>query len=165
MTLSIGGLIKTTGAILVFLGANLFSFGIARRAYVVREAIIHRQYVPSEIQPPSRSVRPTLKVQRKERTLHATERAPVLKKPSIVFSVEPQYSKEAEAAHFSGKVHVSLTVDKDGRAQDIMVLDSPGLGLDAKILEALEKWRFQPGTRNGVPIPITATIEVNFHHS
>jgi hypothetical protein len=27
---------------------------------------------------------------------------------------------------------------------------------------AVSRWRFEPGQRNGVPVPVAATIEVNF---
>ena len=37
-----------------------------------------------------------------------------------------------------------------------------GLGLDEKAMEALNRWRFEPGMRNGAPVTVAATVEVNF---
>jgi outer membrane biosynthesis protein TonB len=35
-------------------------------------------------------------------------------------------------------------------------------GLDKKAAEAIEKWTFQPGQKDGKPVAVAATIEVNF---
>jgi outer membrane biosynthesis protein TonB len=37
-----------------------------------------------------------------------------------------------------------------------------GLGLDEKAIEAVAKWRFRPGMKRGVPVPVYANVEVNF---
>jgi len=42
------------------------------------------------------------------------------------------------------------------------VIRTLGLGLDEKAIEAVLKWRFRPGQLNGKPVPVQATIEVNF---
>ena len=36
------------------------------------------------------------------------------------------------------------------------------MGLDEKAIEAVERWRFRPGTSNGVPVRVRAQIEVSF---
>ncbi len=48
------------------------------------------------------------------------------------------------------------------RRRDIRVVRSLGLGLDEKAIEAVTKWKFRPGYRNGQPVSVLATIEVNF---
>jgi len=42
------------------------------------------------------------------------------------------------------------------------IVKSLGLGLDEKALEALAQWKFTPGSKDGVPVTVEATIEVNF---
>jgi TonB family protein len=42
------------------------------------------------------------------------------------------------------------------------VTRSLGLGLDQKALEAVAKWRFKPGMKDGKPVPVIATVQVNF---
>jgi TonB family protein len=34
--------------------------------------------------------------------------------------------------------------------------------LDQKAIEAVSTWQFKPGARNGVPVTVQATVEVNF---
>jgi TonB family protein len=57
---------------------------------------------------------------------------------------------------------LSIVVDTEGRARNIHVVKSLGMGLDEKAIEAVERWRFKPGLRNGQAVNVQATIEVNF---
>jgi len=82
--------------------------------------------------------------------------------PAVLSKVEPEYSEEARKAKWQGTVVLSLVVDDQGRPQNLKVLRSLGLGLDQKAIEAVEKWRFKPGMKDGKPVPVMATIEVNF---
>ncbi|MFN7925111.1 MAG: energy transducer TonB [Bryobacteraceae bacterium] len=82
--------------------------------------------------------------------------------PRLVFSVEPEYSEEARKSKFQGTVVLSIVVDPSGVARDIRVIGAAGLGLDEKAVEAVRRWRFRPGTRNGQPVPVLSRIEVNF---
>jgi hypothetical protein len=29
-------------------------------------------------------------------------------------------------------------------------------------MDAIARWRFRPGTKNGIAVPVAATVEVNF---
>jgi TonB family protein len=82
--------------------------------------------------------------------------------PSVLSKVEPGYSEEARKAKWQGTVVLSLVVDEQGRPRNLKVLRSLGLGLDQKAIEAVGKWRFNPGMKDGKPVPVMATIEVNF---
>jgi TonB family protein len=82
--------------------------------------------------------------------------------PELVSKVEPEYSEEARKAKYSGSVLLSIVVNTDGKAEDIRVMKSLGMGLDEKAIEAVQKWRFRPGKNKGVPVKVKAQIEVNF---
>jgi TonB family protein len=75
---------------------------------------------------------------------------------------EPEYSEEARAAKWQGAVLLQLVVDENGVPQDIRIVRSLGMGLDQKAIEAVQKWRFKPGLKDGNPVPVSANIEVNF---
>jgi TonB family protein len=83
--------------------------------------------------------------------------------PSIIKKVEPEYSEEARKAKWQGTVKLTVIVDETGHARDIKVEKSLGLGLDQKAIEAVEKWLFKPGMKDGKPVSVYATIEVTFH--
>ena len=82
--------------------------------------------------------------------------------PSVLFKVEPEYSEEARKAKFQGTVVLQVVVDERGLPQQIKVTRPLGLGLDQKAIEAVAKWRFKPGLKDGKPVSVWATIEVNF---
>ncbi|HUP04271.1 MAG TPA: energy transducer TonB [Bryobacteraceae bacterium] len=82
--------------------------------------------------------------------------------PQLQHKVEPEYSEEARKAKFQGTVVLYIEVDPSGKATNIHVLRSLGLGLDEKAIEAVKKWTFIPGKKNGVPVTVQATVEVNF---
>ena len=82
--------------------------------------------------------------------------------PAVLFKVDPEYSEEARKAKYSGTVLLSVIVDSEGRARDIRVLKSLGMGLDEKAVEAVQKWKFKPGMKGGTAVNVRAQIEVNF---
>lgn len=51
-----------------------------------------------------------------------------------------------------GQVVIEITINEQGEITRETVLQSMGSDIDNKCLAALEKWRFQPATKNGVPI-------------
>ena len=82
--------------------------------------------------------------------------------PVPIYQPEPEYSEEARKAKWQGTVLLSLVVDETGKAVGIKVTKSLGLGLDQKAIEAVEKWKFKPGMKDGKPVPVMASVEVNF---
>ena len=82
--------------------------------------------------------------------------------PTLIFKVEPEYSEEARKAKFQGTVVLFVVVDEKGNPRDLKVIRPLGLGLDQKAIEAVQKWKFSPGKKDGKPVPVQATIEVNF---
>jgi periplasmic protein TonB len=82
--------------------------------------------------------------------------------PSVLSKVDPEYSEEARKAKYSGAVLLSIVVNTDGQATDIRIVKSLGMGLDEKAIEAVQQWRFKPGTNKGTAVRVRAQIEVNF---
>jgi TonB family protein len=82
--------------------------------------------------------------------------------PTLLYKVEPEYSEEARKAKYQGTVILYIEVDPAGKARNVRVVRSLGLGLDEKAIEAVNKWKFRPGYKDGKPVTVAATIEVNF---
>jgi protein TonB len=82
--------------------------------------------------------------------------------PAILMKVEPEYSEEARKAKFQGTVVLMIVVDEKGMPRNIRVVRPLGLGLDEKAIEAVQRWRFKPGMKDGHAVATEATVEVNF---
>jgi TonB family protein len=82
--------------------------------------------------------------------------------PKVVSKVEPNYTDDARNAKIQGPVVLSLMIDTQGRAHKIRVTRSLDKGLDQQAIDAIEKWHFAPGIKDGKPVRAAATIEVNF---
>jgi TonB family protein len=83
-------------------------------------------------------------------------------KPELIHKVEPEYSEEARKAKFQGVVVLYIVVDQNGNAINPKVMKGLGLGLDEKALEAVKQWKFKPGYKDGKPVAVAATVEVDF---
>lgn len=82
--------------------------------------------------------------------------------PSVIYQVEPEFSEEARKAKYQGTVVLQLVVGPDGRAHDIRIQRSLGLGLDEKAIEAVKQWKFEPGKKDGQSVPVLVSVEVTF---
>jgi TonB family protein len=82
--------------------------------------------------------------------------------PIPIVTPEAEFSEEARRVKYQGVCTISLIVDAHGYPQNLRVIRSLGMGLDEKALEAVLKYRFKPATKDGKPVPVFITVEVNF---
>ncbi len=82
--------------------------------------------------------------------------------PVVIAKKDPEYTEVARAAKYQGTVLLGVEIGPDGLARNIHVIRSLGLGLDEKAVEAIQQWRFRPGQKDGEPVTVAASIEVNF---
>jgi TonB family protein len=59
-------------------------------------------------------------------------------------------------------VVVTGTVHEDGSLTVTDVVRELENGLTRSAIEALERWKFQPGMKDGKAVPVSLNIEVNF---
>lgn len=57
---------------------------------------------------------------------------------------------------------LSFVVNAEGSPQDICVQKPAGFGMDEEAVKAAEQYRFQPATKDGVPVAVRIALEVNF---
>jgi TonB family protein len=84
--------------------------------------------------------------------------------PKLVSEVKPKYTPEAMQARIEGTVVMSVVVRTDGTTGDIEVTKSldAQYGLDKQAVGALSQWRFEPGRKDGKPVPVRVTVEMQF---
>ena len=85
-----------------------------------------------------------------------------VKPPKATYAPDPGYSDEARRAKYQAQVDLWLVVDAGGSPQQIRLKQAAGMGLDEKAIEALKQWHFEPATKNGQPVPVRISVEMNF---
>jgi TonB family protein len=83
--------------------------------------------------------------------------------PRAISAPDPHYTEEARVAKAQGKCVLWLIVDEAGLPRNIRVVRGLGYGLDAKAIEAVQQWRFQPAMKDGKPVNVQISVEVGFH--
>jgi periplasmic protein TonB len=93
-----------------------------------------------------------------------------IKPPRVITSIQPsldeQQSKQLNAGKKSGKAGsamLTIIVGEDGTVQSAKVLESFNRDLDAKAVNAVKRWKFEPATKKGVPVAVELGVEVEFH--
>lgn len=83
--------------------------------------------------------------------------------PTAISSPDPEYTEDARRAKKQGICTLWLIVDSTGHPRDIRVVRGLGFGLDAKAVEAVRQWRFNPALKDGKPVDVQISVEVEFH--
>ncbi len=84
--------------------------------------------------------------------------------PRVVHSEKPAYTPEALAAKIQGSVFLELVVLESGTVGRVDVIKSLDEvhGLDDAARDAASRWTFEPGTKDGTPVPVIITLEMTF---
>lgn len=87
----------------------------------------------------------------------------VRKLPSVLRKVDPVYTESARRAGIEGDVSMRVRITPAGLPEQIEVVRSLEPTLDRRAVEALEQWRFSPGTtEDGTPVYWTGVVQVSF---
>ena len=79
----------------------------------------------------------------------------------LLTRVVPQYPALAKQARVSGTVKLIGVIARDGTIQQLQVLSGHPLLVPAAV-EAVRRWTYRPTLLNGVPVEVTAPIDVHF---
>lgn len=71
--------------------------------------------------------------------------------------------REPGAPQFKGTALVQAVVNEKGEVVSIRLRKPLGMGLDEKALAGVQRWRFQPALKDGVPVSVVINVEVNFN--
>lgn len=82
--------------------------------------------------------------------------------PEPLHKVDPSYPASYVHDRVEGTVVLYGIIRSDGSMGDVRILEGFDSVLDENARAALEKWRFRPGTRNGVPVDVEIVVHVPF---
>jgi TonB family protein len=103
----------------------------------------------------------TFPLEARDRHVHLVSEPGVVA-PRVLSKVDPNYTLEARDAKIEGTVVVDVEVHPDGKAHNLKIERTLDPGLDQSAIEAISQWKFRPGQKDGKPVAVAATIEVNF---
>jgi TonB family protein len=83
--------------------------------------------------------------------------------PRAIHTVDPKYSADALRVAKDKVILVTVTVPPDGIPTNVKIAKAVRPDVDKAVVDAVQKWRFEPATRDGKPIEATITVQVDFH--
>ena len=82
--------------------------------------------------------------------------------PKVIYAPDPEYTEAARRDKIQGTVVVWLNLEADGTPHDMKVVRGLRPDLDAKAVEVVAKWRFEPAVKDGIPFAMPLKVEVAF---
>lgn len=83
--------------------------------------------------------------------------------PLAVVNPPPVYPRQAKRHGLQGEALLNVLVDSAGKVIQVQVASSTGHGiLDKSAVQAMWKWLFQPGSKDGLASEMWVTIPVRF---
>jgi len=82
--------------------------------------------------------------------------------PRVLYQQEPVYPVEMRSSGLRGEVVVHFVVDEKGQVRDPVVFSSTNPGLNQPAIDALLKWRFEPGRKNGATVNTRMEVPIVF---
>jgi TonB family protein len=93
-----------------------------------------------------------------------------VKAPRPISSPQPSLDEQQVKDQSSGKktvmagsVIVKIVVGDDGTVISANVVQSLNRDLDARALNAVKQWKFEPAQKKGVPVAVELAVQVDFH--
>ncbi len=82
--------------------------------------------------------------------------------PKAVHQPAPEFPAELRRRKTEGSVSVLFIVDRGGRVENPIVQKSSHPALEQPALQAVRRWRFEPGRRNGQAVPFRMRVPISF---
>jgi TonB family protein len=86
----------------------------------------------------------------------------VVKPPRVTYAPDPTYPKKARKPRHQDIVVLWLVVGRDGLPRDVRVARSLSPEFDEAAMDAVKKWKFDPATKDGKPVPVMINVEITF---
>lgn len=82
--------------------------------------------------------------------------------PSLISSPAPVYPRELLKAKVQGGVSLLFVVDESGRVEDPRVESSSHADFERPALEAIRRWKFKPGMKDGAAVKTYLRLPMKF---
>jgi protein TonB len=83
-------------------------------------------------------------------------------KPRPTRQIKPVYPPALKSQGIEGRVLIRFDIDKQGNVVDATAKKSDHPAFAAYAVDAVRKWKFEPGMQNGVPVPFTMIAPIVF---
>ncbi len=84
------------------------------------------------------------------------------KKPRLTVAFEPPSNEYAQNNGVAGVAMYHVIVGPDGKPREVAIGRPIGFGLDENAIEAIRKASFEPGMKDGKPVPVLVDLTVQF---
>ena len=85
------------------------------------------------------------------------------KPPRALVKPAPRYPRELRKQGRQGTVYVLFKVNESGRVSEVKVKKSTDPAFEQHAVDAVRRWRFEPGTINGKKVSFTMMIPITFN--
>ena len=82
--------------------------------------------------------------------------------PRVIFQPPPEYPAALRRKKIKGTVQVIFQVDKQGRVLNPVAREASHPAFEQPAVQAVKRWRFEPGKRAGKPVSVKMRIPISF---
>ena len=84
------------------------------------------------------------------------------RKPTLKLQAKPKYPFDLRSAGVSGQATVSFVVDREGIVRELKIVDATHKGFEQAAREAVPRWKFAPGMKDGKPVSTRMVLPMLF---
>jgi protein TonB len=85
-----------------------------------------------------------------------------VKAPLLLHRVAPPYPQKLVPTRMKATVVVRCIIDRNGRVRDPQILRPSLPPFNAAVIDAVQQWRYTPGSRNGIAVETYLNVTVTF---
>ncbi len=83
--------------------------------------------------------------------------------PRPTYSPRPPYPMTAQRRRIEGYAEAHFTVTSDGQVTDVRIVESRPAGVfETTTRDGLSHWRFEPATRDGLPVSVRVQMRIRY---
>jgi periplasmic protein TonB len=89
---------------------------------------------------------------------------PGMTSPRLIKETKPSYTADAMRVGVQGSIKMEAVVETDGTVGEVRVVRSldQKFGMDEQGVMTLKQWRFEPGKKDGIAVPVLVEVEMTF---